>query len=132
MTASPDVRNFSQIKVGDTVSVQYCKAIAAQVRPKGTGSNAQHAVTGAYVAQPRGSPATAVGQTIVETVKIQGVDTAANTVICQRQDGSMHTTTVVSPEGQGFIKGLHRETTWMWCIPKRSPSRSFPITRSTF
>jgi hypothetical protein len=106
ITAGPEVRNFNQIKAGDTVSVNYYKAIAAQVKPKGAASTTQQDEVAAYRAKPGARPAGAVGHTIVPTVRVQGVDTAANTVTFQRQDGSVHTATVTSPEGQTFIKGL--------------------------
>jgi hypothetical protein len=106
ITAGPEVRNFNQIKAGDTVTVNYYKAIAAQVKPKGTASTTQQDMVGGYTAQPGARPAAAVGRTIVETVTVQSVDTAANTVTFQRQDGSVHTATITSPEGQTFMKGL--------------------------
>ena len=106
ITAGPEVRNFAQIKVGDTVTVHYYKAIAAQVKPKGSTSLAPQGAVATYAAKPGARPAGAVGQTILETVKIQSVDTSANSVTFQRQDGSVHTASVKSPEGQTFIKGL--------------------------
>jgi hypothetical protein len=106
VTAAPEVRNFAQIRVGDTVTVQYYKAIAAQVKPKGTADSAAQNSLATYSAAPGARPAGAIGHTVVETVKIQSVDTSANTVTFQRADGTVHSVTVASPEGQTFIRGL--------------------------
>jgi len=101
-----EVRNFDQIKAGDKVVVSYYKAIAAQVKPKGTASTLQQDSVAGASAQPGQRPAAALGRTLVETVKVQSVDTGANTVTFQRPDGSVHTAAVTSAEGQTFIKGL--------------------------
>jgi hypothetical protein len=106
ITAGPEVRNFAQIRAGDIVTVNYYKAIAAQVKPKGTASTTQQDTIAAYTAKPGARPAAAIGRTIVETVRVQSVDTVANTVTFERQDGSVHTATVISPDGQTFMKGL--------------------------
>jgi len=106
ITAGAEVRNFEQMKAGDTVTVNYYKAIAAQVKPKGTASTTQQDQLATYAASTGSRPAAAVGHTGVETVSVQNVDTSASTVTFQRQDGSVHTAAVTSPEGQAFIKGL--------------------------
>jgi hypothetical protein len=106
IVAGPEVRNFAQIRAGDTVTVNYYKAIAAQVKPKGTAGTIQQDAIETYRARPGARPAAAVGHTIVETVRVQSVDATANTVTFQRQDGSVHTATVTSPDGQTFIRGL--------------------------
>jgi hypothetical protein len=106
ITAGPEVRNFSQIRVGDTVSVQYYQAVAAEVKPKGAASSVPQTDVAAYAAPLGSRPAGAVGQMVVETVKIQSVDTSANTVTFQRADGSVHSAAVRSAEGRTFVKGL--------------------------
>jgi len=60
ITAGPEVRNFAQIKVGDTVTVHYYKAIAAQVKPKGSTSLAPQGAVATYAAKPGERPAGAV------------------------------------------------------------------------
>lgn len=105
--AGPEVRNFNQIKAGDKVVVSYYKAIAAQVKPKGSARTVPQETVGAATARPGARPAAAMGRTVVETVKVEKIDTGANTVTFQRADGSVHTATVTSAEGQAFIKGLH-------------------------
>lgn len=106
VTAGPEVRNFSQIKVGDTVTVEYYRAVAAQVKPKGTVGSLQQNEAAIDAAAPGSRPAGSVRHTVVETVTVQKVDTAANTVSFTRPDGSTPTVTVKSAEGQAFLRGL--------------------------
>jgi hypothetical protein len=102
-----DVRNFSQVRVGDQVNVAYYEAIAAQIKPRDDTSTAPQETVEGYRAPLGSRPAAAVGHTISTTVTVQSVDTSFNTVTFQKQDGSVHTAAVNSPQGQVFIKSLH-------------------------
>jgi hypothetical protein len=107
LRAGPEVRNFNQIKVGDTVTVTYYMAIAAQLTPKGAAPIPQQMAVSAARALPGERPAGGMGTTVVETVTIQSVDKEANTVTFLRQDGTVDTASVHSSEGRTFIAGLH-------------------------
>ncbi|HUL18659.1 MAG TPA: hypothetical protein VLV29_05270 [Steroidobacteraceae bacterium] len=107
LRAGPEVRNFNQIKVGDTVTVTYYMAIAAQLTPKGAAPIPQQMAVGTARALPGERPAGGLGTTVVETVTIQSVDKEANTVTFLRQDGTVDTASVHSSEGRTFIAGLH-------------------------
>ncbi len=106
LRAGPDVRNFSQIKVGDTVTVTYYTAIAAQLTPKGAAPIPQTMALGASRSLPGERPAASMDTTVVETVTIQSVDKDENTVTFMRQDGTVDTAAVHSSEGRTFIAGL--------------------------
>jgi hypothetical protein len=106
LRAGPDVRNFSQIKVGDTVTVTYYTAIAAQLTPKGAAPIPQTMALGASRSLPGQRPAASMDTTVVETVTIQSVDKDENTVTFMRQDGTVDTAAVHSSEGRTFIAGL--------------------------
>jgi hypothetical protein len=103
----PEVRNFGQIRVGDQVNVAYYEAVAAQLKPRDEATAAPQETVEAYRAPLGSRPGAAVGHTISTTVKIQSVDTSFNTVTFQKQDGSVHTVAVNSPQGQAFLKSLH-------------------------
>jgi hypothetical protein len=107
LRAGPEVRNFNQIKAGDTVTVVYYTAIAAQLTPKGAAPIPQQMAVAATRAAPGERPSGGMGTTVVETVTIQSVDTEANTVTFLRQDGTVDTASVHSSEGRTFIAGLH-------------------------
>jgi hypothetical protein len=106
LRAGPDVRNFSQIKVGDTVTVTYYTAIAAQLTPKGAAPIPQTMALGASRSLPGQRPAASMDTTVVETVTIQSVDKDENTVTFMRQDGTVDTAAVHSSEGRTFVAGL--------------------------
>jgi len=101
----PEVRNFDNIHVGDKVNVSYYEAIAAQLAKKGASGAPQEAVS-TYTAPEGARPAGAVGHSISTTVNIQSVDTSFNTVTFKRDDGTVHTVAINSPQGQKFIRTL--------------------------
>jgi hypothetical protein len=107
LRAGPDVRNFNQIKVGDTVTVTYYSAVAAQLTPKGATPIPQTMALGVSRSLPGQRPGASMDTTVVETVTIQSIDKDANTVTFMRQDGTVDTASVHSSEGRTFIAGLH-------------------------
>jgi hypothetical protein len=106
VVAGPEVRNFDQIKPGDTVTVSYYAAFTAEVKPKGVASTTQEHTSEAYAAAPGERPAAELHNTTVETVRIQSVDKQAHTVTFQRQDGSVDTVEVHAGDAQTFVAGL--------------------------
>jgi len=106
LRAGPDVRNFNQIKVGDTVTVTYYSAVAAQLTPKGATPIPQTMALGVSRSLPGQRPGASMDTTVVETVTIQSIDKDANTVTFMRQDGTVDTASVKSSEGRTFIAGL--------------------------
>jgi Cu/Ag efflux protein CusF len=105
----PDVRNFSQIKAGDKVVVQYYEGLAAQLKKKGEGTpvgQVDQTTLGARA--PAGAkPGAAVGNVINTTVVIQSVDKATHKVTFDTPDGQ-RTVAVKKPEAQKFIAGLKK------------------------
>jgi len=106
-TAGPAVRNFDNIHVGDKVRISYYEAIAAEIKKKGSTLHSESEATSAYRAPVGSRPAGAVGHTTNATVKIESVDTKANTVTFKQSDGFVTTLAVESPEGHAFIRTLH-------------------------
>jgi hypothetical protein len=104
--ARSDVRNLAQVRVGDRVSVGYFEGIAAEVKPVDKAvKRDDKSVTTARA--PLGErPAGAVAQTLIATVKIEGVDTTRHTVTFRRQDGLLSTLAVQRPESREFIRQL--------------------------
>jgi hypothetical protein len=100
------VRNFDQIKVGDTLQVSYYTGIAAQIKKHGDPVYAPTDEVVAARAVPGSKPGAAVGRNISTTVKIESVDTKKNMVTFRRPDGELKAVDVESPEGQKFIKTL--------------------------
>jgi Cu/Ag efflux protein CusF len=108
VVAGPEVRNFANMKVGDKVRVSYYEGLAAEIRKKGSPAKASESLEiTSKVGAPVGStPAGAEGRATLSTVKIQSVDTKANSVTFKQQDGSVRTVVVTLPDAQAFIKTL--------------------------
>lgn len=102
----PDVKNFSQIKPGDRVMLNYYVGLAFQLRPPGT--SPQGALTTEQVqSAPEGAkPSGALTRTYSTTVKIESVDPASNRVTFRRADGTVVTVAVQDPEAQQRIRKL--------------------------
>jgi hypothetical protein len=106
MVAGPEVRNFSQIRVGDVVHVTYRAALAAQITKKKGVNGAPIEIMDTYRAPVGERPAAAAANTISTVVKIQSVDTKLNSVTFKRPDGIEITLPVESDEGHKFIRTL--------------------------
>jgi hypothetical protein len=103
--AGEDVRNFSQIEVGDEVNVQYYQALAAEVT-KAEGSSAEDAVLLESRAAQGDKPAGASGMLYTAIVTIDSVDTATNTVSFTGPEGNQRETTVQRAEAREFLAQL--------------------------
>jgi hypothetical protein len=108
IVASPEVRNFNNIHVGDKVHAGYYEGIAAEIKAKSSSAQSEPVEATAIYRAPAGSrPAGALGHAINATVKIESVDTKAGTVTFKRADGFVRTLAVESPEGRKFIGALN-------------------------
>ena len=78
--AGPEVKNFSKLKVGDTVDVQYVESLVLELK-KGGGMPVErkdeHAMT---AAKPGEKPGAAAGRRITVVGDVVNVDTATKTV----------------------------------------------------
>jgi hypothetical protein len=80
VSAGPEVKNFDQMKVGDTVTVEYVRALALELK-KGGGLVVQRSEqAGAVGAKPGERPAGAAGREVKVVADVIGVDPATQTV----------------------------------------------------
>jgi hypothetical protein len=108
---SPDVKNFSNLKVGDRVNISYYQGTAAQI-VKGGKKVSDPAVSTFTTGTPAGMrPSGQVGASATVTVKIQDVNLPTNTVAFTQSDGTTHIVQVRTPEMQNFIRELKRGDT---------------------
>lgn len=106
----PDVKNFSNLKVGDRVNISYYQGIAAQL-VKGGKTVSDPAVSTFRQGNSPGpgmTPSGVVGASATVTAKIQDVNLPTNTVAFTGSDGTTHIVQVKTPEMQSFIRGLKR------------------------
>lgn len=80
VTAGPDVRNFDQIKVGDSVTVKYVEALTLTLKKDGKDLRGM-TETPAAVRAPAGErPAGAVGRQVEVTANVIALDAKTQTV----------------------------------------------------
>jgi hypothetical protein len=100
VVAGPAVKNFDQIKVGDTVKATYTESLAFRIVPKG--ETAGGASQGA-VRIPGGAQ---VDQQVTTSFKIASVDPATNTLWVTLPSGDTKKIQVQDPKAQERLKTL--------------------------
>jgi hypothetical protein len=102
--AGPEVQNLPQVKPGDQVVIRYTEAVAARIaRP---GDPAPESTASAARAAPGERPAGLVVDHVRERVRIEGVDTANNTVAFVGPGGVPRRVAVRQPAMQEFLRTL--------------------------
>jgi hypothetical protein len=104
--AGPEVKNFSNLHVGDKVVASYYQGIAVQMAKGDTKATEPAGSAFAYRAQAGTRPGGGVGASVTTTVTIEAIDTGTNTVAFKRSDGSVHIIAVKSPNMVQFIRTL--------------------------
>ena len=98
--AGTAVKNFDQIKVGDTVKATYTESLAFEIAPKG--ETPAGAAQGA-VRIPGGA---AVAQTVTTSFTVKSVDPATNVLWVTLADGTTKKINVQDPKAQERLKTL--------------------------
>ena len=109
------VRNFDQIKVGDTVHAKYTQALALELK-KGASSMAapteEHAIT--PPAAPGAKPAGTVARKVTATAEVVAVDPAKQMVTLRGPAGNVVDVEVQDPSQlQNINKGDHVQVTYV-------------------
>jgi translation elongation factor P/translation initiation factor 5A len=93
LKCGPEVRNFDQIKVGDTVNLTFVDEVAAYVRKADAPPMAEE---GAMVAlAPKGAkPGVLMAETVEVKAKVESVNTKKHTITFLNPDGSKKTVKV--------------------------------------
>lgn len=103
----PEVRNFDQIRAGDTVTVQYYESIAFTLGKPGTTLPEDTVSGGAARAQPGNLPAGMVARRITVTGLVTGIDMDAHTLdIVDPNGGGVQTIHVTNPERQRDMEAV--------------------------
>jgi Cu/Ag efflux protein CusF len=106
VVAGPDVRNFQQIKPGDTLTLDYYESVAVGVRPAGSGAPEVVTET-AGTRSPKGAmPAGAAGRQTTITAEIWHINKSANLVTLKGPQGGMRTIQVQDPALQARLQQL--------------------------
>jgi Cu/Ag efflux protein CusF len=104
--AGPNVRNFQQIKPGDTLTLDYYESVAVAVRPAGSGTPEVVTQT-TSTRSPKGAmPAGAAGRQTTITAEIWHINKSANLVTLKGPQGGMRTVQVQDPALQARLQQL--------------------------
>jgi hypothetical protein len=102
----PEVKNYSNLKVGDVVNISYYQSVAAQIVKGSTKVSDPDAAVFTYGSPQGMKPAGGVGASLTATVKIEAIDLGTNTVAFKSDDGQTHIVEAKSPNMQKFIRTL--------------------------
>jgi hypothetical protein len=104
IVAGPEVKNFDQIKVGDTVTAEYAQALTLELK-KGGKSIAESSAKAASAAAPAGAkPAGAIGHQVTILANVVAVDTKNSTVTLRGPKGNEVDLVVPDPGQLKLIK----------------------------
>lgn len=78
--AGPEVKNFAQMKVGDTVSAEYIEAVTVELKKGGKAVVARTEKGGAVGAKPGEKPAALAGREVTIVADVTAVDPSTQTV----------------------------------------------------
>ena len=77
---SPDVKNFAQMKVGDTVTAEYVEALTLELKKGGKAVVSRGEKAGAMTAKPGEKPAAMAGRHLKITAEVTASDPATQTL----------------------------------------------------
>lgn len=106
VVAGPDVRNFNQIKAGDTLTLDYYESVAVDVRPAGSGAPEVVTETAATRSAKGERPGGAIGRQTTITAKIWHINPSANLVILEGPQGGRRTIQVRDPALRAKLQQL--------------------------
>ncbi len=105
MKAGPEVHNFSQIKVGDTVNAVYAQSVHFKLHAAGTKAPDMSVASAAGAAKPGAKPGAGAVQQTVVTLSIAAVDMDAKTVdLVPENGGPVQTLHVREAPRQAMLK----------------------------
>ena len=104
--AGPDVRNFKQIKPGDTLTLDYYESVAVDVRPAGSGAPEVITETAATRSAKGAKPGGAAGRQTRITAEIWHINKSANLVTLKGPQGGLRTIQVQDPAMQARLAQL--------------------------
>ena len=104
--AGPNIRNFQQIKPGDTLTLDYYESVAIDVRPAGSGAPEVKTESTATRSAKGAMPAGAAGRQTTITAEIWHINKSANLVTLKGPQGGMRTIQVQDPALQARLQQL--------------------------
>ena len=113
VAAGPEVKNFDQLKAGDTVHVVYAEAVSLQLKKAGSAKAASTDQALAGTAKPGAKPGALAARQVTATADVVAVDPAAKMVTLRGRDGHELYLRIKDPAQLANIaKGDHVDATY--------------------
>lgn len=106
--ASPEVRNFDQLKTGDGVLLEYRAAVALDLQPAGTDQVGLTSAQANTVPVRGATPGGAMTNTITLVTEVAAVDPVANTIALRGPSGNTQLIAVQRPDLQAKLPSVKR------------------------
>jgi len=104
--ADDSVRNFEQVRVGDTVSLDYLRAVTVDIQPAGSAEPGAYIKQKEDVAKKGEKPRAGAAEVVTVLAPIRAIDTKNNTVTVEGPRGNVVTLDVRKPEYQARLSKL--------------------------
>jgi len=104
--ADETVRNFEQIHKGDTVSLDYLRAVTVDIQPAGSAEPGAYIKQKENVAKPGEKPRAGAAEVVTVLAPIRAIDTKNNTITVEGPRGNVVTLDVRKPEYQARLSKL--------------------------
>ena len=104
--AGPEVRNFDQIEVGDTVTARYAESISARQLGPNEVAQDPEVLVAAGAAEAGARPAATIGAGLALTVTVENIDYNDNLIVFTDPSGALHAVRPSTGTGKTFIKKL--------------------------
>ena len=106
VVAGPEVINFAQIRVGDTVRSRYRESLTAIRLEPGDKGMEPSTATAVRAAKPGAKPGVGIATGVAVTVAVQAVDMSTHEVTVVTSDGYVERVRARRDEGRRFVEGL--------------------------
>jgi DNA-binding beta-propeller fold protein YncE len=104
IVAPEEVKNFSQIKVGDFLMVRYVQSLALELQKAKSGTSGISVSDTAVKAEPGQRPAVAAAREVSAIAKVTAVDPKAKTISLQGPRGNVVALDVQNPDQFKVVK----------------------------
>ena len=102
--AGPEVRNFDQIKVGDTLTIKYLEALAIELKKDGKAPVGRSEVKSLERADPGKKPGGAATREITAVADVVNVDAEKKIVSVKNKEGRIIDLNIRDPEQLKLVK----------------------------
>ncbi len=114
----PEVRNFTQVMVGDTVRIAYRARVDILVTGAAAPINGVEVLVGGTRSEAGQMPSGILGTQTRRTVQVVSVDRGTHTVTYREPDGTINSFTAVNAEHFALVDGLRPGTNVMVTVTR--------------